>query len=49
MVQFDLMITSPPYWNLKDYFKDGQIGQENISTIFRSVEICLDGNIQDFE
>ena len=24
----DLMITSPPYWNLKDYFKDGQIGQE---------------------
>lgn len=25
----DLMITSPPYWNLKDYFKDGQIGQES--------------------
>lgn len=21
-------ITSPPYWNLKDYFKKGQIGQE---------------------
>lgn len=23
------IITSPPYWNLKDYFKDGQIGQES--------------------
>lgn len=21
-------ITSPPYWNLKDYYKEGQIGQE---------------------
>ena len=21
-------VTSPPYWNLKDYFKEGQIGQE---------------------
>ncbi|MBQ7376864.1 MAG: site-specific DNA-methyltransferase [Clostridia bacterium] len=21
-------VTSPPYWNLKDYFKQGQIGQE---------------------
>jgi len=25
----DLMITSPPYWNLKNYFKKGQIGHEN--------------------
>lgn len=24
----DVVITSPPYWNLKDYFKKGQIGQE---------------------
>ncbi len=24
----DVAVTSPPYWNLKDYFKDGQIGQE---------------------
>lgn len=24
----DLIVTSPPYWNLKDYFKEGQIGQE---------------------
>ena len=23
-----LAVTSPPYWNLKDYFKEGQIGQE---------------------
>ena len=22
-------VTSPPYWNLKDYFKKGQIGQES--------------------
>ncbi|GHT75384.1 hypothetical protein AGMMS50262_10520 [Bacteroidia bacterium] len=25
----DLVVTSPPYWNLKDYFKKGQIGQES--------------------
>lgn len=25
----DLMITSPPYWNLKNYFKKGQIGHES--------------------
>lgn len=24
-----LAVTSPPYWNLKDYFKEGQIGQES--------------------
>lgn len=24
-----LFVTSPPYWNLKDYFKAGQIGQES--------------------
>jgi hypothetical protein len=24
-----LMVTSPPYWDLKDYFKEGQIGQES--------------------
>lgn len=23
-----VIVTSPPYWNLKDYFKKGQIGQE---------------------
>lgn len=26
-----LVITSPPYWDLKDYFKEGQIGQESYS------------------
>jgi len=26
------VITSPPYWNLKDYFKSGQIGQESYET-----------------
>ena len=25
----DAVITSPPYWNLKDYYKEGQIGQES--------------------
>ena len=24
-----VVVTSPPYWNLKDYFKAGQIGQES--------------------
>lgn len=24
-----LVVTSPPYWNLKDYYKKGQIGQES--------------------
>jgi len=27
-----LVVTSPPYWNLKDYFKEGQIGQESYET-----------------
>ena len=27
----DLMVTSPPYWDLKNYFKIGQIGQESYS------------------
>ena len=25
----NLMVTSPPYWDLKNYFKEGQIGQES--------------------
>lgn len=29
--EVDLMVTSPPYWDLKNYFKDGQIGQESYS------------------
>jgi len=26
---FDMCVTSPPYWGLRDYAHDGQIGQEN--------------------
>ena len=25
----DMMVTSPPYWDIKNYFKKGQIGQES--------------------
>lgn len=25
----DMIVTSPPYWNLKDYYKENQIGQES--------------------
>ena len=28
----NVVITSPPYWDLKDYFKEGQIGQESYET-----------------
>lgn len=28
----DVVVTSPPYWDLKDYFKKGQIGQESYQT-----------------
>ena len=28
----NVVITSPPYWDLKDYFKKGQIGQESYQT-----------------
>ena len=28
----NVVITSPPYWDLKDYFKEGQIGQESYQT-----------------
>ena len=28
----DLVVTSPPYWDLKNYFKEGQIGQESYQT-----------------
>lgn len=27
-----LVVTSPPYWDLKDYYKEGQIGQEDYET-----------------
>lgn len=31
----DLIITSPPYWDLKNYFKEGQIGQEDYSSYLK--------------
>jgi DNA modification methylase len=33
------IITSPPYWNLKDYFKDGQIGQESYDTYLSRMSV----------
>lgn len=32
------VVTSPPYWNLKDYFKEGQIGQESYETYLSRME-----------
>lgn len=32
------IVTSPPYWNLKDYFKKGQIGQEDYATYLLRME-----------
>lgn len=32
------VITSPPYWNLKDYFKKGQIGQESYEEYLQRME-----------
>lgn len=34
----DLVVTSPPYWNLKDYFKKGQIGQESYEDYLSRLE-----------
>lgn len=33
-----LAVTSPPYWNLKDYFKKGQIGQESYEIYLKRME-----------
>lgn len=33
-----LVVTSPPYWNLKNYFKKGQIGQESYSTYLKRMK-----------
>lgn len=33
-----LVVTSPPYWDLKDYFKEGQIGQESYETYLRRMK-----------
>ena len=34
----DVIVTSPPYWDLKDYFKKGQIGQESYNTYLNRLE-----------
>lgn len=36
------VITSPPYWNLKDYFKKGQIGQEGYEEYLNRMEVVLE-------
>lgn len=42
----DVVVTSPPYWDLKDYFKKGQIGQESYQTylerLFKVWKGCYD-------
>ena len=35
----DLMVTSPPYWDLKNYFKEGQIGQESYSNYLKRLNM----------
>lgn len=44
------MVTSPPYWDIKNYFKEGQIGQETyeryqtrITKVWKSTYSKLDG------
>lgn len=34
-----VVVTSPPYWNLKDYFKEGQIGQESYDEYLARMKI----------
>ncbi len=35
----NLIVTSPPYWNLKDYYKKGQIGQESYGTYLQRMTV----------
>lgn len=39
----DLVVTSPPYWDLKDYFKKGQIGQESYQQYLDRLETVWKG------
>lgn len=39
----DVVITSPPYWDLKDYFKEGQIGQEDYNIYLNRLYCVWDG------
>lgn len=34
----DLMVTSPPYWDIKNYLKEGQIGQESYSDYLKRLK-----------
>lgn len=34
----ELMVTSPPYWDLKNYFKEGQIGHESYEMYLQRLE-----------
>ena len=38
-----VVITSPPYWDLKDYFKTGQIGQEGYATYLSRLNLVWKG------
>ena len=46
---FQCVVTSPPYWQLRDYFAEGQLGQEetpekyieNLVSILREVKRVL--------
>lgn len=42
----NVVVTSPPYWDLKDYFKDGQIGQESyeayLDRLYKVWQGCYD-------
>ncbi|MCL1863430.1 MAG: site-specific DNA-methyltransferase [Defluviitaleaceae bacterium] len=35
----DVFITSPPYWDLKDYFKEGQIGKETYESYLQRINL----------
>lgn len=39
----NVVITSPPYWDLKDYFKKGQIGQESYKTYLKRLYKVWEG------
>lgn len=36
-----VVVTSPPYWDLKDYFKEGQIGQEPYDIYLARIKTVL--------
>ena len=42
----DMVITSPPYFNLRDYGADGQVGQEKNSDEYIDKLICIFNEVQ---